>query len=65
MVVSFRFLGNVDEKLQSAYTIVRTFGKRRAREKFGSGARELGMLACEPFSEQTKSVVNSRKQALS
>ena len=28
-----------DEKHQSAKTVVETFGKRRTREKFGSGVR--------------------------
>ena len=27
-----------------------------------TSARELALLACEPFSEQTKRVVNLRKQ---
>ena len=30
---------NLDEKHQSAQTVVKTFGKRRIRENFGSGAR--------------------------
>ena len=29
-----------------------------------NSARELGMLACKTFSEQTKRVVNSRKQGV-
>ena len=29
-----------------------------------NSARKFAMLACEPFSEQTKRVVNSRKQGM-
>ena len=38
--------------------------ERRIREKFDSGARCFYMLACKKFSEQTKRVLNSRKQGV-
>ena len=53
------------EMLMRKFRPLKLLSKHLERDALGkNSARGLGMLACEPFSEQTKSVVNSRKQAV-